>query len=80
MQKDCPLLSSGVYTVLITPFYLDGNIDYPSLVKLINFQLENGITQFIALGTTSESPTLSEKEKLELVTDKKIKDLDIKSF
>jgi 4-hydroxy-tetrahydrodipicolinate synthase len=71
---------NGVYTVLMTPF-VNGVIDYQSLDRLIEHQINSNITGVVVLGTTSESPTLGEIEKIELVefvynrmvnTDKKI--------
>jgi len=73
--------NNGVYTVLMTPFNEDGTIDYDSYNKLINTQIYSEITGVVVLGTTSESPTLNEEEKMSLVqfvhervktTDKKI--------
>ena len=57
---------SGVCTALITPF-LDGEIDYKALKKLIEFQIDCGIDALLINGTTGESATLSEKEKQELI-------------
>jgi len=57
---------NGVYTVLMTPF-LNGAIDYESYDKLIEHQMNSNITGVVVLGTTSESSTLGELEKLELV-------------
>ena len=57
----------GVFTALITPMFEDGEIDYEGWRKLINFQLESGITGLVPLGTTGETPTLDEtpeEEKL----------------
>ena len=48
----------GVFTALITPMFEDGEIDYEGWRKLINFQLESGITGLVPLGTTGETPTL----------------------
>lgn len=52
----------GVYTALITPFTEYGNVDYTSLERLVNFQIENGIDGIVPCGTTGESPTLSHEE------------------
>lgn len=59
-------LFSGVCTALITPFR-DGEIDYPSLKKLIEFQIEGGVDALLINGTTGEGATLTEKEKQELI-------------
>ena len=56
---------SGV--ALITPFHEDGSIDFPSLEKLIHHVIENGVDYLVALGTTAETPTLSTKEKKEIL-------------
>jgi 4-hydroxy-tetrahydrodipicolinate synthase len=56
----------GVYTVLMTPF-INGVIDYESYERLIDHQLNSNITGVVVLGTTSESPTLGENEKFQLV-------------
>ncbi len=51
----------GCYTALITPFK-DDAVDYEGLGRLVNFQIENGITGILAVGTTGESPTLTWEE------------------
>ena len=47
---------------LITPFNEDGTIDFPALARLIEYQIQNGIDYLVALGTTAETPTLTEDE------------------
>ena len=48
---------------LITPFNEDGTIDFPALARLIEDQIQNGIDYLVVLGTTAETPTLTEDEK-----------------
>ncbi len=54
---------TGVGTALVTPFRNDGSIDFSALKNLINFQIENGVSYLVALGTTSEAATMSNDEK-----------------
>jgi 4-hydroxy-tetrahydrodipicolinate synthase len=56
--------SAGV--ALITPFHKDGSIDFKSLERLIEFQIEKNIGYFVLLGTTGESVTLNKDEKYAL--------------
>lgn len=51
---------SGV--ALITPFDKNGKVDYETLKKLIDFQIENRTDSIIICGTTGESSTLSYEE------------------
>ena len=57
----------GVYTAIITPFNEDESIDYDSLAKLIEFNIENGVNGIVPCGTTGESPTLDYDEHNELI-------------
>lgn len=55
---------------LITPFKEDESVDYDALSRLVDYQLQNGTDYLVVLGTTAETPTLTESEKksiLELV-------------
>lgn len=49
------------YTALVTPFK-NNKIDEESLVRLVEFQIENGVSGIVPCGTTGESPTLSHEE------------------
>ncbi|MGD9084238.1 MAG: 4-hydroxy-tetrahydrodipicolinate synthase [Desulfobacterales bacterium] len=51
-------MKAGCYTAIITPF-IDNAVDYDGLEKLADFQIKNGITGILAVGTTGESPVLS---------------------
>lgn len=58
---------SGASTALITPFS-GGEIDYPALGSLIEFQIESGISALVVGGTTAEAATLSDDERYKLYT------------
>lgn len=67
MKNGNKTLFNGVCTALITPFK-NGEIDYKSLKKIINFQIEQGVDALLINGTTGESATLTECEKRELIS------------
>lgn len=58
-------LFTGVCTALVTPF-LDHKVNYPMLQQLLRRQMDAGIRAVVIAGTTGESATLSDEEKLEL--------------
>ena len=58
-------LFTGACTALVTPF-LNGKVNYPMLEQLLRRQMEAGIRAVVICGTTGESPTLSDSEKLEM--------------
>ena len=58
-------LFSGVCTALVTPF-LEGKVNYPMLETLLRRQMEADIKAVVICGTTGESATLSDEEKIEL--------------
>ena len=60
------LLLDGCHTAIITPFK-NGEIDYQSYEKIINFQIERGINGIVVAGTTGESPTLGFDEHKKLI-------------
>lgn len=58
----------GLGVALVTPFNVNGGIDYGALEKLIEYQIENGADFLCILATTGETPCLTSKEKNELTT------------
>ena len=60
-MKNNPFIGTGV--ALITPFNEDFSVDYKSLENIVEFTLSNGSDFLVALGTTSEAPTLTQEEK-----------------
>jgi 4-hydroxy-tetrahydrodipicolinate synthase len=55
-----------IITAMITPFKEDGEINYEKAAELADFLSENGSDAIVLAGTTGESPTLSDDEKLNL--------------
>ena len=60
-MKHNPFKGTGI--ALITPFKSDKSVDVESLTKIVNHVIDNGADFLVALGTTSEAPTLSAEEK-----------------
>ncbi|NOY69426.1 MAG: 4-hydroxy-tetrahydrodipicolinate synthase [Deltaproteobacteria bacterium] len=56
----------GCYTALITPITGD-SVDIEGLNRLVAFQIENGISGLLAVGTTGESPTLTWDEHISVI-------------
>lgn len=56
---------TGACTALVTPF-LNGQVNYPMMQILLQRQLDAGLKAAVICGTTGESATLSDAEKLEL--------------
>ena len=57
----------GVGVALVTPFNEDLSIDFDSLTKLIEYNIENGTNFLVVLGTTAEAATLSSEEKKQVI-------------
>jgi 4-hydroxy-tetrahydrodipicolinate synthase len=58
---------SGVLTAMATPFSEDGALDLDAARKLARHLVDNGSHGLVVAGTTGESPTLSDAEKLSLL-------------
>jgi 4-hydroxy-tetrahydrodipicolinate synthase len=59
---------SGLYTALITPFNEDKSVDYITLKKLIDEQIEANVDGLVILGTTGESPVISDTEAEKIIS------------
>ncbi len=57
----------GVGVALVTPFNEDLSVDFESLTKLIEFNIDNGTNFLVVLGTTAEAATLSPEEKKQII-------------
>jgi 4-hydroxy-tetrahydrodipicolinate synthase len=57
---------SGVFTALATPMR-HGAVDFTSLAALVEHQIGGGINGLVSVGTTGESPTLNNKEHIEVI-------------
>ena len=55
------LIGTGV--ALVTPFNKDFSVDVEALKRIVNYQINNGISYLVVLGTTAESATLNQEEK-----------------
>lgn len=53
----------GLGIALVTPFKLDGSVDYEALKRLLDYQIKNGADFLCILATTGETPTLTAEEK-----------------
>ena len=58
----------GLGIALITPFTIEGKVDYKSLRRLLDYQLANGADFLCILATTGEAPCLTKEEKEELTS------------
>ena len=60
------LIFSGCATAIVTPFK-KGEVDFYALEELIKRQLSSGVSALVVLGTTGESPTVSDGEREEII-------------
>ncbi|MGP8307337.1 4-hydroxy-tetrahydrodipicolinate synthase [Vibrio sp. YIC-376] len=58
---------SGSIVALITPFKADGEVDFDSLQRLVEYHIESGSDGIVAVGTTGESATLTIEEHVKVV-------------
>lgn len=53
----------GLGVALITPFTVEGEVDYKALIRLVDYQIANGANFLCILATTGETPCLTHEEK-----------------
>ncbi|GAB1475826.1 4-hydroxy-tetrahydrodipicolinate synthase [Bacillota bacterium] len=53
----------GSLVAMVTPFYEDGSVNYTKIEELMEWHIEQGSDAVVVLGTTGESPALTEDEK-----------------
>jgi len=53
----------GTGVAVVTPFQINGQVDYDGLTNVINYLIDGGVEYLVSLGTTGESATLSQPEK-----------------
>ena len=58
---------TGAGVAIVTPMKANGEVNYPKLEELLNYQIENGTDAIIICGTTGESSTLTHEEHLEVI-------------
>jgi len=61
------LAIEGCLTALVTPFR-DGKVDFDTLAKLVDWQIEHGVDGLVAVGTTGESATLDVDEHVAVIS------------
>ncbi|MDE5811996.1 MAG: 4-hydroxy-tetrahydrodipicolinate synthase [Muribaculaceae bacterium] len=54
----------GMGVALVTPFKADKSIDFESLSRLLEYQIQNSVDYLVVLGTTAETPALSPEERV----------------
>jgi 4-hydroxy-tetrahydrodipicolinate synthase len=64
---DAPARLGTVLTAMVTPFRADGSLDTATAAQLANHLVDAGCDGLVVSGTTGESPTTTDDEKLELL-------------
>ena len=58
---------TGAGVAIVTPFKANGEVDYETFAKNIEFQIEKGTDAIIVCGTTGEASTLTHEEHIEVI-------------
>jgi 4-hydroxy-tetrahydrodipicolinate synthase len=54
-------------TAMVTPFHPDGSVNFPSARRLAQHLVETGSDGIVVCGTTGEGPTVSDRERIDLL-------------
>src|SRR5206468_665074 len=65
-SRTIPLMLGEVLTAIVTPFHPDGSVNVEKFRELAAHLVDHGSDGLVVAGTTGESPTLTDEEKLEL--------------
>lgn len=65
MAKTVKFQGTGV--AIVTPFTNKGEVDFPSLTKLVEHLIKGKVEYIVVLGTTGETATLSKEEKQQVI-------------
>lgn len=57
----------GTGVALVTPFDINGNIDFPAFARLLNHVIDGGVNYVLVMGTTGETPCLSASERIQVI-------------
>ena len=57
----------GLGVAMVTPFLVDGNVDFPGLTSLTEYLIKGGVDYLVVQGTTGESATMNLTEKQEVL-------------
>lgn len=58
---------TGCGTAIATPMNADGSINYDEFLRMIDYQIDNGIDAIVICGTTGESATMTDEEHVEVL-------------
>ena len=58
----------GLGTAMVTPFTVDGKVNFQSFANMIEYQIAGGADMLLVLGTTGEPPTMTVDEKVVLMS------------
>src|SRR5438067_8041945 len=67
MGHTIPRMLGSVLTAIATPFHEDGKIDFDAFQRLAQHLVDHGSEGLVVVGTTGESPTLSDSERNDLI-------------